>query len=126
MSKEGIKLSDITPKKAFMFLRSKWRKLRGGIRIREEDAIAFAEVIMYRSLSCPQCVIDGKCSKTGLEKGCGCDVPQLMVAMESECGKGTAIEEPSPRWHELPAKGWADEWRRYKEEKKVIFYKLYT
>ena len=118
MASDRIELKDITPKKAFHFLRSKWRKRFGGIRIQEEDVIEFAEIIMYRALSCPKCVLDGKCTKP---EGCGCPTTGLMSSMGSNCGL-----KAGARWDALPEKGWKEAWIKYRDSKGILFNKLYT
>jgi len=122
VSKESqkIELKDITPRKVFNFLRSKWRKF-WGIRIKEEDIIEFSEVIMYRALSCPDCVYDKACLKP---EGCGCPVPQLFAAMGAECGKRP--QYGAKKWFELPERGWKAAWIAHKKKKGILFSKLYT
>lgn len=128
-----------TPQRAWIFLRSKLRLLTG-YRLQEKHAIAFSEIITYKSLTCPDCVELGHC------RVCECPVNELFVAMEAPCsdGKFPAFQEKRKwkkvkhlwksghkkaalklLWHELThsPRHWSKTWEEYKDEEGIFLMK---
>lgn len=92
-----------------------WLSNRFGlIPIKQEDAIAFAEVVLYRALMCPQCTASGKCIGTGEEgSGCGCEVNGLYSSMDATCDIGS--------WGAYNNENFAAQWRLYKAIEHIKF-----
>lgn len=89
---EKLEWKDLKPKNIVSFLKDKWTKF-WGIRIKHEDAIAWAEIMIYRTASCPECVDDGACLKS--KGGCGCSFPNMAFDLSKICGKE---KSGAPRW----------------------------
>ncbi|MCO6500243.1 MAG: hypothetical protein J5I47_07695 [Vicingus serpentipes] len=126
----------ITPKRIWVYIRSKIRKIIA-YRLNERDAILFSEVMLYKALSCPDCVQMGKCKK------CHCPIPELFTSMDVGCSLGHYPQFEVNRdwnliwrkikdqkfkeaWEEFKRKRrWQEEWKKYKEENNVFFTKFY-
>lgn len=129
-----------TPKRAWIFLRSKIRILTG-YRLQEKHAIAFSEIITYKSLTCPDCAEAGQC------RVCKCPINELFVAMDAPCSAGNYPEFQEKRkwnkvwflfkkrkikaafntlWYELTHKPrhWSETWKEYKEENNIQLMKF--
>lgn len=111
----GYKLSHIlNPKRWFMFLSYKKNNAVKKIPIAQKDAIAFAELVMYRALTCPQCVSAGKCIGTGEEgSGCGCEINGLTGDVTSDCGLYI--------WGGYTKDNFVEEWNKYKKLEGISF-----
>lgn len=126
-----------TPQRAWIWLRSKLRKLTGGYRLQEKHAIEFSEIITYKSLTCPDCVAAGQC------RVCKCPVNELFTAMEAPCSdhKFPAFQETrnwqkirlllkrrmfKAAWREFTKKfpHWTETWAEYKEENDIQLMKF--
>ena len=100
--------------------------------------IEWSEVITYKSLTCPDCVAQGKC------RVCKCPVNELFTAMDVGCSdhKFPAFKDSTNWtfvWQNIkkgkvkPAvkeitrkkKSWKEGWREYKEKEEVIIHKMY-
>jgi hypothetical protein len=133
--KNGLKY--FTPKRAWVWIRSNIRILTG-YRLREKDSLVFSEIIMYKKLTCPDCVELGYC------RVCECPINELFTAMDVGCSDGKF-----PAFHVKPSwkyifnkiykgdfkealkefknrKHWRKYWKEYKESEGVHFMKLYT
>lgn len=138
---ENIKengLKYITPKRIYVFLRSKIRWITGGYRLPEKHAIAFAEIVTYKSLTCSDCVRLGKCRK------CKCPINELFTSMNTGCSEGKFPEfqvkidwkqvwlELKKRkfkeaWGEIKKREhWSKKWEKYKEEEGINLIAIYT
>lgn len=116
---ESLELKDLSFKKIYNYIRSKFRKWFGGIRIQEEDVITFSEIILFRATNCAECVADKACLKS--KGGCGCPVPQLFSAMNAECGRSG----DDKKWYSLSEDNWVKEWNDYKSKNKLFFTIFY-
>ena len=128
-------LKYITPKRAYIWFRSKVRKITG-YRLSEKDTLLFSEVLVYKSLTCPDCAAAGKC------KICKCPIPELFNAMEVGCsdGKFPAFKE-GIKWKlffkslvkrdwktmkgSLKQKRWQDSWIEYKKKSGIFINLLF-
>lgn len=96
IKKRGFK--DILSKRVFAYLESKWQSIFG-VRIKKDDAIAYAEQIIFKRSMCAPCYAKGECLH------CGCNFRDLSVSTEATCSQG--------RWGKtLNSK----DWQSYKEK----------
>lgn len=129
-------LKYFTPKRAWLWLRSKLRKVTK-LKINESDAICFSEIVTYKSLTCPDCVQLGHC------RVCKCPINELFSAMDVGCSDGKYPQFQEKRdWktirHEIVklrfkqalktyrnSKHWRQGWKEYKEKNNVFLTKFY-
>lgn len=111
----GYKVAHLlSPKRWWMVIKFWLSNKFGLIPIKQEDSIAFAEIVLYRSLTCPQCTFTGKCIGTGEEgSGCGCDTNGLYGAMDSTCDLGS--------WFGYDLQDFAYQWEQYKKLEGIEF-----
>lgn len=109
IKKNGLKY--ITPKRGFMFFRSLVRK-KTKLKLEEKDIIEFSEIIVYKKLTCPDCVELGHC------KICECPINELFAAMEAPCSEG---KFPAFKKNGRTA---IENWRDYKKENNIHLMKF--
>ncbi len=94
--KRGLK--DIFSKRVFAYLESIKQKLFG-VRMRKEDAIAYAEQIVFKRSMCRECYDRGACVH------CGCSFEDLSLSTQATCSAG--------KWGKTMD---SESWNRYKSE----------
>lgn len=81
----------------------KWGSyLRGTYNI-ENVPFEFCEIVVYRSLMCPNCIKAGSCVN------CGCNIPDKMMDLETDCAIGS--------WNSMTI----EQWRDYKKRTGLKF-----
>lgn len=97
--KRGLK-DLFNSKKVEVFVEAKKEDITG-INIPSEDAIAYAEQVVYRTLKCKECVRRGSCI------GCGCPTEDLMRTRIAQCGMKDEEGEDAPLWQSMmPTEKW--------------------
>ena len=96
IKKRGLK--DIFSFRVFAYIESILQKLFG-IRTKQEDQVAFAEQIIFRSVMCKPCQENKSCLH------CGCDWNDLVTSKTATCSEG--------RWGKIYNK---KDWENYKSK----------
>jgi hypothetical protein len=94
--KRGFK--DIFSTRVFSYLESKIQAIFG-IFIKKEDAVAYAEQVIFKRAMCPECYQNGSCIH------CGCNFSELSVSKKAKCSE--------KRWGVMMNK---EDWSEYKNK----------
>ena len=96
IKKRGLR--DIFSKRVFAYLESKWQGIFG-VRMKKDDAVAFAEQVIFKRSMCQPCYVKGECLH------CGCNFKELSISTQATCSQG--------RWGKILN---AKDWNSYKEK----------
>lgn len=77
---------------------------RVGLTLQHGEVLSYSEQLVYRSIKCRPCFIEGKCID------CKCPQPDAAIVQESYCSMGNYGKM-------LPK----DEWDNFKKENKIRF-----
>lgn len=110
---EKLEWKDISFKNIKAFLRFKLLRKLGGLT--EDEMIPWAEMMVYKSIMCAECVEDGACLKS--RGGCGCSVPGMHADLSKPCGRTDSGEGKFPAFE---GTDWVNQWEKYKKDKNFI------
>ena len=97
VKKRGLK-DILNLKKWWIYIRSWFLDKFNLLPASYDNGLAYCEMVVYRSLQCPECVKAGKCI------GCGCPVPEAILDPINECSEGN--------WEAVDS---FEEWEKFKQ-----------
>lgn len=87
----------------YWFYPLKWGSFLRGTYNKDSVPFEFCEIVVYRSLMCPDCMKNGSCIV------CGCDVPAKMMDLSADCEINN--------WNATTV----EQWREYKKRTGLKF-----